>query len=269
MTRAGVNAPTPIAASDPPGPWRQANSGLWLPVWVALPNSPLDDLALLADRAGRDGERLAALDRLVAGIAWAPRNPRVRRALVQRASSDRSGVADVKRQELRAAVYLALAERERPQPHRFGTSWLSDERGRALDVVPVRLPPELFRRWLADEARKAAEASLLGRAYPVAGWAPLAEGWDESALDALPGDAPDPLLLLVRREERAEAAERWRQLVGRATARQRELLGRLVDDLDAGGQGSLAAAARRLGMAASTARVQWKRLIERVNVRPG
>ena len=86
-------------------------------------------------------------------------------------------------------------------PHRFGRSWLTDERGRALDVVPVRLPPKLFRRWLADETRKAAEASLLGRAYPATGWAPLAEAWDETALDALPGDAPDPLLLLVRREE--------------------------------------------------------------------
>jgi hypothetical protein len=262
-----MKGPT-AAALHRDGPWLRAESGLWLPVWVALP--PLDDLALLTDlvRAG-DRERLAALDRVIAGIAWVPRNRHVRRALEERALGDGCPVADVKQQELRAGVYLALAERGRPQPHRFGRAWLTDERGRALEVVPARLPPDLFRRWLADEARKAAEASLLGRAYPVTGWAPLAEAWDEAALDRLPGGGPDPLLLLVRREERAEAVDRWRELVGRATPRQRDLLGALADDVDAGAEANLAAVARRLGMAASTARVQWKRLVDRVNAPPG
>jgi hypothetical protein len=94
------------------------------------------------------------------------------------------------------------------------------------------------------------------------------EAWDGSALDALPGDASDPLFVLVRREEVAEAAVRWRGLVERASPRQRDLLGALAADVHAGSDAVLAAAARRLGMAPSTARVQWKRLVDRVNATP-
>jgi len=92
-----MKGPT-AAALHPDGAWLRAESGLWLPVWVALP--PLDELALLTDlvRAG-DRERLAALDRMIAGIAWVPRNPHVRRALEERALCDGCPVADVKQQD--------------------------------------------------------------------------------------------------------------------------------------------------------------------------
>src|SRR5437762_3015221 len=124
--RPSMTAPTTARLADG-GAWHRHTSGLWLPVWVALPTAPLDDLALLMDVASADRDRLAALDRIVAGIAWLPRSPRVRRALEERAIGEGAHVADVRQQELRAAVYLALAERERPQAHRFGQSWLTDE----------------------------------------------------------------------------------------------------------------------------------------------
>src|SRR5213596_3111643 len=90
------------------GAWHRHASGLWLPVWVALPTAPRDDLALLTDVASADRDRLAALDRVIAGIAWSPRSRRVRRALEERALAEGSPVANVRQHELRAAVYLAL-----------------------------------------------------------------------------------------------------------------------------------------------------------------
>jgi hypothetical protein len=229
------------------GPWRRAPSGVWLPVWWPRP---------VATRA----PALADVDRIVESIAWNPRNPLVRRAIEERARTDGCTVAEVRRRELRAALYLALAERGRAQTHRFGRRWLTDEAGRAAAAIPEQLPLELFERWLADEARKAAEASLLGHAYPGRRHTPV-ERIDDR--DDLPGGDPDPLFVLVAREERAEADRRWRQVVDAATPRQRQLLRTMAEQVASGLDPSPTAAAPRLGMAESTARVQWKRLVDR------
>ena len=270
------------------GAWVRAASGLWLPAFLRRPSPRpsaasrrpttnhdplLADLHLLAARLGDDAGRLAALERVVAAITWHPPSPAVRRALQARALGDGCSTAEVKLRELRAAVYLVLAERTRPQPHRFGRAWLTDEAGRAATLIPEQLPPDLFRRWFADEVRKAAEASVLGRGYPTdRGWRGEPLSAQSTGLDALAGPAPDPLFVLVRREDRAEAAEQWQSVLATATPRQRDLLAALADGptISAGAaspspgpDATLAATARRLGMAPSTARVQWKRLLDR------
>jgi hypothetical protein len=245
------------------GPWERGASGLWLPVWWprelgrgAGPASARGQSAL----GGASPARLLDVERIVDTIAWSPRNPLVRRAIEERARADGCSVAEVRRRELQAALYLALAERGRPQTHRFGRSWLTDESGRAAETIPEQLPPELFERWLADEARKAAEASLLGHAYP--GGRPL-QLERVGSLEELPGGGPDPLFVLLAREEREEADRRWREVVAAATPRQRDLLGAMVEQVTGGSAPSPSAAAAHLGIAESTARVQWKRLVDR------
>lgn len=191
----------------------------------------------------------------------------------------------VKQQELRAAVYLVLAERARPQAHRFGRSWVTGADGRVAEVTPERLPPPLYWRWFCDEVRKAAEASVLGESYPAGASAVRGErvllGLDElpaACLDIVcPDTSPDPLEALLAGERRREAIACWQMALDEATPRQRELLLALaeLDDAppagattsDASGVPTLAAAAARLGMAPSTARVQWQRLVQRLRTR--
>ena len=78
-------------------------------------------------------------------------------------------------------------------------------------------------------------------------------------------------------ERERESREVWRAALAAASPRQRQLLRLLAGGAVQGAVGdagapaeSLADAARRLGIAPSTARVQWKRLIERLHAhRPG
>lgn len=105
-------------------------------------------------------DALAALDRVVERIPWSPRNPTVRRALRRRARAEGREVEHLRREEMRAAVYLALGERGRPQVQRFGSRWLTDHRGHQRMFVPEDLPDPLFWRWFQDKARSIAEAYL-------------------------------------------------------------------------------------------------------------
>ena len=235
--------------------------------------TPAGDLHLLLTPGLSDAARLAALERTVDRIPWAPRRPSVRRALAARAADAGAGSAEtVKRQELRAAVYLVLAERKRPQTHRFGRAWVTDVDGRTTPVTPERLPPSLFWRWFCDEVRKAAEASLVGDAYPAE-----RTGGDHAVvlplscqLAACPDPDADPLACLLAKERRREAARWWHVALGVATPRQRELLHSLAalaeahPRLGAPEVSTLADAGKHVGMAPSTARVQWQRLVRRL-----
>jgi hypothetical protein len=252
----------------------------------------LGDLQLVLGAAERtDGRRqLAALERTVDRIAWRPRDPMARRALAARAA-DGIDVDVVKRQELRAAVYLVLAERDRPQAHRFGRSWTTGDDGRLVEVVPAQLDENLHWGWFCDEVRKAADASLLGQPYPAAAAQLRSQAADSeeageqrvdvvrpgprglrslTRADSLDADvvadpSPGPLDLLLTKET-AEAHRRlWRRTLDAASPRQRQLLdalaaGSSADDYPVA---SLADAARLVGVAPSTAGVQWKRLVDR------
>lgn len=258
------------------------------------PGTVLGDLRLLASALNHDSGVLVALDRVVDRIRWFPRNPEVRRALRTRAASEGRTVEQVKRQELRAAIYLALGERGNPQIHRFGSRWLTDKHGHQLPFVPERLPVSLFWRWFQDEVRKIAESSLDDDSYAGSNPTPsvhlpnpklplgavVASGdriTESATIDAildgrLPTELPladrDPVEVLIVDEERREVARRWSAVLARATPRQREILRCLVDG-DGGNQpGMLADVARTLGVAPSTVRVQWKRLVDRMRSVP-
>jgi hypothetical protein len=303
---ARLRGPAVVWVGTPWVPWTlpdNAPNPTEHPAPIRLPSPPeadralsesLADLNVLLAREAGDGARLPALDRTVGRIPWTPRRPTVRRALAERAAATgagRGGVDGVKRQELRAAVYLVLAERAKPQRHRFGRSWATGADGKQAALVPEQLAPPAFWRWFCDEVRKAAEASLLGEPYPgssgraedrrvLPGACRLREEWAAS-LTAGTDAAVDPLDLLLAAERRREAEAWWQLAQEEATPRQRQLLRALADlhafsedggragAIASGGQGgddvpALARAAERVGMAPSTARVQWKRLRDRL-----
>jgi len=250
--------------------WVQsASSAAVLDAVIGRPGTLLGDLLRIASPHPDDDARLAAVDRTVARISWHPHRPRVRRALALRAAVEERDVESVKRQELRAAVFLVMGEGSHPQIHRFGQRWPTDEHGRRQPVVPERLPLALFWQWFQDEARKAAEASATGQAYPpaastteVRSWSPRLVAYEDDDCDADPSSAPDPLDALLDQERRRDIATDWQALLARATPRQRQLL-RTLAEADAT-EPTLADAARQLGLAPSTVRMQWKRLVDRV-----
>jgi hypothetical protein len=265
--------------------------------------TPLGDLRLLTDSPTDGRDRLAALERTVDRIQWRPRNAAVRRELAASAGSP-GGIVGAKRRELRAAVYLVLAERGRPQAHRFGRAWLTSHDGHPAAAVPEQLDDGLYWRWFCDEVRKAAEASLLGEPYPAGEGAPpdqsgtgppaavdgRAPGRDGSIrrlpririarlsdthLESLEDPSPGPAELLIAQERRRESLEAWLAALAAASPRQRDLLRVLAGGAGDGPVGaehdasasveSLTEAALRLGIAPSTARVQWKRLVDRLH----
>jgi hypothetical protein len=227
------------------------------------PSSEEADLLTLLNPDGPADERLAALDHAVDRVDWFPRRAGVRHALRRAAERDGCDVSVVKRRELRAAVYLVLAERWRWQTHRFGARWLTGENGRVQEILPGELPPDLFWRWFADEVRKAAETALLGEPYPLAHSEPRTQPLEEQDAARLVDPRPDPLEALIRKHERREHAARWQRVLSGATPGQRRLLRALTFDPAGAAPVTLGDAAARLGLAASTARVQWKRLVDR------
>lgn len=243
---------------------QSASSDAVLDAAIGRPGTLLGDLLLIASPHTDAGARLAAVDRTVERIPWHPHRPRVRRSLALRAALDGRDAEAAKRQELRAAVFLVMGERSRPQVHRFGPSWLTDDHGRRQPVVPEHLPLQLFWRWFQDEVRKAAEASLTGQAYPPA---PSEVAFETSNVALLPAPAlePGPLEVLLDEEHQGEVALQWEALLARATPRQRQLLRALAASDSA--TPTLADAARQLDLAPSTARVHWKRLLDQVRTR--
>jgi len=169
--------------------WVQsASSDAVLDAVIGRPGTLLGDLLLIAS-PHIDDARLAAVDRMVELIPWHPHSPRARRCLALRAALGGRDAETVKRQELRAAVFLVMDERSRPQVHRFGPHWLTDAHGRRQAVVPERLPLQFFWRWFQDEVRKAAEASVTGQAYPLAS---SDVAFEASNVASLPGLSSDP-----------------------------------------------------------------------------
>lgn len=230
--------------------------------WLA-PGTPDADLHLLLHDEGEPEERLAALERMVDRVPWAPRGA-AKRALWARSRHEEVSPVEIKRRELRAAVFLVLGDVEAPQYHRFGTRWLVGQDGRRHLVRPYHdLDLDLLWEWFFDEVVKAAEAALLERPYPATG-DPLEPDKDAPGrIVAIDGNrvidpAGDPLLLLLEHERQSEDAARLLGALRAASPRQRELLALI------GAGDSPTEAGRRLGMAPGTARAQLHRLRQKL-----
>ena len=84
----------------------------------------------------------------------------------------------------------------------------------------------------------------------------------------LPAVDQDPLAVLISAEDDHEVSRRWMALLGRVTPRQREILRCLVEADAGGSRRTFAEVARKLGVASSTVRVQWKRMVDEVRAVP-
>jgi DNA-binding CsgD family transcriptional regulator len=209
-------------------------------------------------------------------IPWRIRNPQVRQAIVTRAREEQTSVPSIMHRELWAAVLLVLETRDVPQTLRFGHNWVTDDDGCKTALPPHELATRWFWQWLCNKAIAMAEAAVLERPFPasqdvldrsrrngqpgsVISLDAERERTDGAeALDLLLVDESDPLTTLIGKHEQDEDAARLRAVLEVASPRQRELLALIGAGL------SEAAAARQLGMATATARVQLHRLRQKV-----
>ncbi len=170
-----------------------------------------------------------------------------------------------------------LADRDRFRRLRVGRGqgsfYLTEGDDQPLEIRPEVLPygepgtsgaPAPFAEspylhWFAREVQAAATAILLDEPYPPTD-ATEDDAWERPHRPLADGAAPDeevasdPLLVLLASELRGEVGRQLRAVLERASPRQRQLL-----ELMAYGA-TAAEAARALGIAEATARVQLKRL---------
>jgi DNA-binding CsgD family transcriptional regulator len=233
------------------------------PISWLEPGTPDGDLFLLMDGDADPVQHLAALGRMANRIWWLPRGA-AWQVLLERARNEGTSVGRIKLQELRTAVVLVLGNLDQAQYHRFGRHWMRGEDGRKVAVAPNDLEMDLLWEWFFDEVPKAAEAALLERPYPATA-DPLDRSGHQGSCLRLSADdellidpAADPLAVLLDQEQRTEDERRLLVALESASPRQRDLLA-----LIASGE-TVAGAARRLGMAPATARVQLSRLRKKV-----
>lgn len=246
------------------------------------------DQRLAMDPSIPEHDRMAAIFRLVNTVRWSP-NPewgeRERVAsneLRARAERDEKSLETVKQEVLSEAVVLVLGDRDRFQRIRVGRGRGSFSIRENLDadtgVYPRDLPysadtditgalasdfelsPYLY--WFRREVQEAATAILLGDPYPPAdatddAWKKRSHSVDN---EVHPADSPgnDPLLHMLNDENYRAAVKRLALFLNHASPQQRDLLFLMADGAPT------AEAARALGIAESTARVQIKRLRDKV-----
>lgn len=193
--------------------------------------------------------------------SWRVEDPAVVRALAARARDEDRSRRSVKQEVLMVGLFLAMAEGMRHQRMRFGRRWLVGDTGRPALKRPLDLSGYGFERWLRKEAINAAEAHLLDQPYPTAGadaldLACLVPDGPSFALDtavATPIEE-DPLAAILAQESASEAGRQLAEVLGVASPRQQQLARLICGGLN------LKEAARTLGIAPATARVQWHRL---------
>jgi DNA-binding CsgD family transcriptional regulator len=179
-----------------------------------------------------------ALWRLTAGMGLYPRQ-------LGRYSSTKNAPPELRaRQRIynTALVVAAKSAKER-QPVRIGTKWVTDERGRERPIIPAE---ELTTR-------------ELWRFLRARGFAEIPGGFNRRTRAANSGRVrpvpPEEQLATPMPEEEPHSTDpEVARLLEKATPRQREVFRLLGKEL------TLAEVARRLGIAPSTARVQWWRL---------
>jgi DNA-binding CsgD family transcriptional regulator len=229
-------------------------------------------------------DRMAAARRLASTVLWNPYSSwtggeRQRsQELHARAAVEGRSTKQVIEEILIEAVMLVLGDRERVRRIDVGSGpgsySLRETESVRPGVSPARLPysadpknadststrfntsPYLY--WFQREVQKAATAILLDEPYPPTDTANDLWGLDRSNidLDQMQVEDPDadPLLQILESEHYAEQTRRLLHAIEQVSPQQRDILRHLADG------NSIAQAARDLGIAESTARVQVKRV---------
>jgi hypothetical protein len=139
---------------------------------------------------------LAAVDRLVDRIRWAPRHPcsdeLLRRAAelhkwreiappptgIDQAATESAAEA-VKRQALRSGLYIALGSRTQPRRIRLQKRWVTDRDGKIAVSPPTGLYYRWFWDWLKNASIAEAEADLLAGSHPLRQFDVFVAGGDQ------------------------------------------------------------------------------------------
>lgn len=146
------------------------------------------------------------IENMVRDMQWNP-SPQARIEIMRRARQHQRADTEVRHDALVAGMDLALARQHEAQPVRFGPQWVVDDDGQKMPVVPNNLAPDYYRRWLAQEAREAAEAHLRGLPYPTT---------RSDALDAMRSDTDkEALLFSLESQEDDWELDREESIFGR------------------------------------------------------
>ncbi len=240
------------------------------------------DQWLAMDSSIPEEDRMAAVRRVASAVPWNPyshwnsgdyEGPQ---KLHARATAEGRSPQQVIEEILEEAVLLVLGDREHVRRIHVGSGAgsfsLRETDGANTMVSPAELPysanpqstgstskkfnksPYLY--WFDREVQKAATAILLDDPYPRADTTSDVWTLDRSHIEIDQIHAEEsgrvPLLQLLDSEHYSEQAHRLMQVLQQSSPQQRDIL-----LLMAGGR-SVAEAARELGIAESTARVQFK-----------
>lgn len=244
------------------------------------------DQRLAMDSSISEEDRMAAINRLASTVRWSThpgwgeRERGAWRELRARVEDEQRPLATIKQEVLDEAVVLVLGDRDRLQRIRVGRGLgsfsLRENEDADTKVRPRDLPysadpgvtgstssefnvsPYLY--WFRREVQEAATAILLGEPYPPP--AVTEDVWKQDRsyanLDELQNDEANPLLHVTNIENYQEQMRTLAPILEAASPRQQDLLLLLADGA------TTAEAARALGIAESTARVQIKRLRDKV-----
>jgi hypothetical protein len=233
---------------------------------VFAPGNWLVDLHLAMSPRSSEAERQAARERTAQRLcaAWRLYHPALRPRLYERARDWQLPFEAAKRQVMLAATILALGESNTPQRIRLGRNqWVKDRDGKAIEIIPLSLSIERFWRWLLSRASKIANEDLIPEfgLHPRPAYAEKPEQLlyleqaDATVVDAATiCEKADPLQMVTEVENWQEDTGLLKEIECRASPRTCELLERLKDE------DTIAAAARCMGIAESTARVILARL---------
>lgn len=246
------------------------------------------DQRLAMDPTIPEEQRMAAVHRVASAVPWNPYSHWNRgdhqgpQELHARAAAEGRSPKQVIEEILEEAVLLVLSDRERERRIRVGSGKNSfsirETEGAEAKVSPADLPysadpestgstntrfdesPYLY--WFYREVQKAATAILLDQPYPPTDetrdtWQPDEPQPDSEPFRAVESD-DDPFQRLLESAHYSEPARRLMRAIDQSSPRQQEILRLLAKT------GSIAQAAREIGISESTARVQLMRLRKKI-----
>lgn len=119
-----------------------------------------DDLRL------RDVSDRPAIERIAEQIKWGV-SRHAWAEIVNHSRQEQRSPGSVLRDILVEGIVLALLHMHDAQPFKVKKTWVVGDDKKIIKIVPYDLTPSYFEIWLHQEARKAAEAVILGRPYPA------------------------------------------------------------------------------------------------------
>ncbi len=140
---------------------------------------------------------------------------------------------------------FAVGDIERPREIRLGKRWVTDKRGKKLQIAPIDLTLREFRQWLFQQAFAAASEGIVG---------PTEEREHGQSTENRGKAGETPLDALIAAEDILEQERLLHAVCSVASPKQRQLLELLGRGLD------LPIAASKLGIKDTTARVHLHRL---------